>query len=188
MEDIRSSTVVLIWFISPSNPANDHGFLYDEQGRVDILNSPFFDVAFGNDRNADEYVDRIIYQLTLAIEDQLPQGHWCIIDRPSISPSLAPNPAASTRGFFFPTVGTEDIIGVDFVVFEQPEMTILSGHELTPAPVLPLIAGVFVIIIFISLPRLKDLYLTVIEKTPLGSSAVTRKKEIRKPILRKRAN
>ncbi|KAI0511559.1 hypothetical protein KFK09_012189 [Dendrobium nobile] len=179
-------------------------------------------------------------------------------------------------------VGTEDIVGVDFVVFEQPEMTILSGHvegynletlqphlsieirsasdpseiesviplpisnyfqirdlakgrhlvqlrpglgwkrgrfeseilevdlvkqpqvhvgplkynvvehhykqELTPAPVFPLIAGVFVIIIFISLPRLKDLYLTATEKTQLGLSSVTRKKEIRKPVLRKRAN
>ncbi|XP_020700628.1 nodal modulator 1 [Dendrobium catenatum] len=179
-------------------------------------------------------------------------------------------------------VGTEDIVGVDFVVFEQPEMTILSGHvegynletlqphllieirsasdpseiesviplpisnyfqirdlakgrhlvqlrpglgwkrgrfeseilevdlvkqpqvhvgplkynvvehhykqELTPAPVFPLIAGVFAIIIFISLPRLKDLYLIATEKTQLGLSSVTRKKEIRKPVLRKRAN
>ncbi|KAL0906506.1 hypothetical protein M5K25_025004 [Dendrobium thyrsiflorum] len=40
----------------------DHGFLYDDQGRVDILGSPFFDIEFGNDRTADEYVDRIIYQ------------------------------------------------------------------------------------------------------------------------------
>ncbi|KAL0918151.1 hypothetical protein M5K25_010143 [Dendrobium thyrsiflorum] len=85
------------------DPDIDHGFLYDEQGRVDILHSPFFDMAFENDRNADEYVDRIIYQLTLAIEDQLPQGHWCIIGHPSTSPNLAPNPAASTRGIFLPT-------------------------------------------------------------------------------------
>ncbi|KAL0906267.1 hypothetical protein M5K25_024745 [Dendrobium thyrsiflorum] len=46
------------------DPNIDHGFLYDEQGRVDILNSPFFDVSFGNDRTVDEYVDRVIYQLT----------------------------------------------------------------------------------------------------------------------------
>ncbi|KAL0911104.1 hypothetical protein M5K25_017392 [Dendrobium thyrsiflorum] len=95
------------------DPNNDHGFLYNEQGRVDILNSPFFDVAFGNDRNADEYVDRITYQLTLAIEDQLPQGHWCIIGRPSLSPNLAPNPAASTRGFFLPTVA---LLGVAYLI------------------------------------------------------------------------
>lgn len=175
-------------------------------------------------------------------------------------------------------VGTEDITGVDFVVFEEPEMTILSGHvegynletlqphlsieirsasdpseiesvfplpisyyfqirdlakgrhlvqlrpglgwksgrfesealevdlgkhpqvhvgplkykvvehqqkqELTPAPVFPLIVGVFVIITVISLPRLKDLILTAAEI----SSSVNRKKETRKPVLRKRAN
>ncbi|KAL0904620.1 hypothetical protein M5K25_026749 [Dendrobium thyrsiflorum] len=62
------------------DPDVDHGFYYDEQGRVDILHSPFFDVTFGNDRIADKYVDRIIYQLTLAIEDQLPQGRWYITE------------------------------------------------------------------------------------------------------------
>ncbi|KAL0913856.1 hypothetical protein M5K25_017348 [Dendrobium thyrsiflorum] len=62
------------------DPASDHGFLYDEQGRVDILNSPFFDVSFGNDRTADEYVDRVIYQLTLVLEDHLPRGPWYIIE------------------------------------------------------------------------------------------------------------
>ncbi|KAL0905027.1 hypothetical protein M5K25_027199 [Dendrobium thyrsiflorum] len=85
------------------DPDFDHGFRYDEQERVDILHSPFFDVAFGDDRDANEYVDRILYQLTLAIEDQLPQGHWRIIGHPSTSPNLAPNPAASTRSFFLPT-------------------------------------------------------------------------------------
>ncbi|KAL0928237.1 hypothetical protein M5K25_000109 [Dendrobium thyrsiflorum] len=54
------------------DPNVDHGFYYDDQGRVDVLHSPFFDVAFGNDTTADEYVERILYQLTLAIEDQLP--------------------------------------------------------------------------------------------------------------------
>ncbi|KAL0903925.1 hypothetical protein M5K25_025988 [Dendrobium thyrsiflorum] len=74
------------------DPARDHGFLYDDQGRVDILNSPFFDVSFGNDRTADEYVDRIIYQLTLAIEDRLPQGPCTaaavvsLISSPSVFP------------------------------------------------------------------------------------------------------
>ncbi|KAL0905025.1 hypothetical protein M5K25_027196 [Dendrobium thyrsiflorum] len=82
----------------------DYGFLYDEQGRVDILQSPFFVVTFGNDRTADEYVDRIIYQLTLAIEDRIPQGRWYIIGRPSTPSNLAPNPATTTRGILLPTV------------------------------------------------------------------------------------
>ncbi|KAL0918790.1 hypothetical protein M5K25_010825 [Dendrobium thyrsiflorum] len=65
------------------DPDVDHGFLYDDQGRVDILGSPFFDVKFGNDRTADEYVDRIIYQLSLAIEDRIPSGRWYIISAPT---------------------------------------------------------------------------------------------------------
>ncbi|KAL0922647.1 hypothetical protein M5K25_006649 [Dendrobium thyrsiflorum] len=85
------------------DPDVDHSFLYDDQGRVDILQSPFFYVTFGNDRTADEYVDRIIYQLTLAIEDQIPQGRWYIISRPSLSPELATSPATITRGVLLPT-------------------------------------------------------------------------------------
>ncbi|KAL0920258.1 hypothetical protein M5K25_009379 [Dendrobium thyrsiflorum] len=78
------------------DPANDHGFLYDEQGMVDILNSPFFDVSFGNDRTADEYVDRVIYQLTLTIEDRLPQGPWYIVSNPPTSPNPTSSPATNT--------------------------------------------------------------------------------------------
>ncbi|KAL0926550.1 hypothetical protein M5K25_002788 [Dendrobium thyrsiflorum] len=78
------------------DPASDHGFLYDEQGRVDILNSPFFDVSFGNDRTADEYVDRVIYQLTLALEDRLPRGPWYIVSNPLTSPNPTSPPATYT--------------------------------------------------------------------------------------------
>ncbi|KAL0918129.1 hypothetical protein M5K25_010120 [Dendrobium thyrsiflorum] len=86
------------------DPDVDHGFIYDDQGRVDKLGYPFFDVTFGNDWTADEYVDRIIYQLTLAIEDQILQGRWYIIGRPSTSPNLAPNPATTTRGILLSTI------------------------------------------------------------------------------------
>ncbi|KAL0916357.1 hypothetical protein M5K25_013861 [Dendrobium thyrsiflorum] len=78
------------------DPASDHGFLYDEQGRVDILNSPFFDISFGNDRTADEYVDRVIYQLTLALEERLPRGPWYIVNNSLTSPNPTPTPAAYT--------------------------------------------------------------------------------------------
>ncbi|XP_058077025.1 uncharacterized protein LOC131225505 [Magnolia sinica] len=177
-------------------------------------------------------------------------------------------------------VGSEDIRGLDFVVFEQPEMTILSGHvegigldelqphlsveiksasdpskiesafplplsyffeihdlpkgkhlvqlkstlpssvhnfkseimevdlekqpqihmgplrykveehhhkmELTPAPVFPLIVGVSVIALFISMPRLKDLYQLTVGMTPLASTPASLKKEVRRPVVRKR--
>ncbi|KAL0906441.1 hypothetical protein M5K25_024936 [Dendrobium thyrsiflorum] len=76
------------------DPNVDHSFYYDDQGRVDVLHSPFFDVAFGNDTTADEYVEMILYQLTLVIEDQLPASRWCLASRRQ-SP---PNPATSIRG------------------------------------------------------------------------------------------
>lgn len=180
------------------------------------------------------------------------------------------------------TVGSEDIRGVDFIVFEQPELTILSGHvegtglealqphlsveiksasdlskvqsvlplplsyyfqirnlpkgkhfvqlrsrlpssthrfkseiievdlekhpqthvgpirysikeerhhkkELTAAPVFPLVVGVAVILLFFSMPRLKDLVQLAIEKSQSLSSSATSKKEGRKPVVRKRA-
>ncbi|KAL0904028.1 hypothetical protein M5K25_026098 [Dendrobium thyrsiflorum] len=54
------------------DPDVDHGFVFDDQGRTDVLASPFFDVHFGNDESTDDYVDRILYQLTLTIEAQIP--------------------------------------------------------------------------------------------------------------------
>ncbi|KAL4202422.1 hypothetical protein AMTRI_Chr02g263630 [Amborella trichopoda] len=177
-------------------------------------------------------------------------------------------------------VGYEDVKGVDFIIFEQPEMTILSGHvkgvgleelqphlsvqvksatdpsvvvavlplplsfyfqirdlpkgrhlvqlisglsssayvfkseifefdlekhtqihvgpltykldernyktEVTPAPAFPLIVGMAVIALFISMPRLKDLYQWAAGIAPSGSLATAPKKEVRKPIIRKR--
>ncbi|KAL0919596.1 hypothetical protein M5K25_011699 [Dendrobium thyrsiflorum] len=73
--------------IPTGHPDVDHGFYYDEQGRVDILNSPFFDVPFGNDPTVEDYVERIIYQLTLAIEEQIPTGRWCLVSRRPTSPA-----------------------------------------------------------------------------------------------------
>ncbi|KAL0918133.1 hypothetical protein M5K25_010124 [Dendrobium thyrsiflorum] len=79
------------------DPDVDHGFLYDDQGRTDILGSPFFDVHFGNNNTADEYIDRILYQLTLSIEEHIPTGRWCLISRPPTSPDLATAPVTTTR-------------------------------------------------------------------------------------------
>ncbi|XWS31841.1 hypothetical protein CRYUN_Cryun23aG0110800 [Craigia yunnanensis] len=149
-------------------------------------------------------------------------------------------------------VGNKDIKGLDFLVFEEPEMTILSGHvevnrigelhshllveiksagdtskvesvfqlplsnffqiievdleknaqihvgplrysveedhhkqELTPAPVFPLIVGVSVITLFLSIPRLKDIYQAAMG-IPTPGFMTTVKKEARKPVVRKK--
>lgn len=59
------------------------------------------------------------------------------------------------------------------------------NQELTPAPVYPLIVGVSVIALFISMPRLKDLYQAATGISTSGSTATARK-EVRKPISRKK--
>ncbi|KAL0908263.1 hypothetical protein M5K25_022749 [Dendrobium thyrsiflorum] len=96
-QDDGGGDAVMVDSGDKGDPDVDHSFYYDEQGRVDILNSPFFDVSFGNDPTAEDYVERIIYQLTLAIEEQIPTGRWCLVSRrptPPVSTSskLATNP------------------------------------------------------------------------------------------------
>ncbi|KAK9950516.1 hypothetical protein M0R45_006002 [Rubus argutus] len=58
-------------------------------------------------------------------------------------------------------------------------------QDLTPAPVFPLIVGVSVIALFLSIPRLNDLYQSMVG-TPTPGFTTTAKKEVRKPILRKK--
>lgn len=58
-------------------------------------------------------------------------------------------------------------------------------QELTPAPVYPLIVGVSVIALFISMPRLKDLYQAA-TGAYMSSSIANGKKEVKKPVIRKK--
>ncbi|KAL0915805.1 hypothetical protein M5K25_013263 [Dendrobium thyrsiflorum] len=78
------------------DPNVDHGFVFDDQGRTDVLASPFFDLHFSNDETADDYVDRILYQLTLAIEAQIPLSRWYIVNTPPSSSNLATSLATTT--------------------------------------------------------------------------------------------
>ncbi|XP_034210549.1 nodal modulator 1 isoform X2 [Prunus dulcis] len=59
-------------------------------------------------------------------------------------------------------------------------------QDLTPAPVFPLIVGVLVIALFVSIPRLKDLYEATVG-IPTPGFTTTAKKEVRRPILRRKA-
>ncbi|KAL0908036.1 hypothetical protein M5K25_022501 [Dendrobium thyrsiflorum] len=69
------------------DPEVDHGFIYDHQGLVDILQSPFFDLNLEVDNTIDNYVDRILFTLAPFIEEHLPSGHWRIIGHPPVSSS-----------------------------------------------------------------------------------------------------
>ncbi|XP_055832870.1 uncharacterized protein LOC129901646 [Solanum dulcamara] len=55
-------------------------------------------------------------------------------------------------------------------------------QDLTPAPVYPLFVGVSVIALFIGMPRLKDLYQVMMGM----SSSVSAKKEVKRPVVRKK--
>ncbi|KAL0927878.1 hypothetical protein M5K25_002099 [Dendrobium thyrsiflorum] len=82
------------------DPDIDHGFLCDDRGRTDILGSSFFDVHFGNDEASNEYIDRILYQLSLSIEEHIPPGRWYLVSCPPTSSDLAIAPTTTTRGFY----------------------------------------------------------------------------------------
>ncbi|CAA0829041.1 Carbohydrate-binding-like fold [Striga hermonthica] len=58
-------------------------------------------------------------------------------------------------------------------------------QELTPAPVYPLVVGISVIALFISMPRLKDLYQASIGVSTTGPST-TAKKDVKKLVVRKK--
>lgn len=58
-------------------------------------------------------------------------------------------------------------------------------QELAPAPVYPLIVGISVIALFVSMPRLKDLYQAT-TGAYMSSSIANAKKEVKKPVVRKK--
>ncbi|KAL0918138.1 hypothetical protein M5K25_010129 [Dendrobium thyrsiflorum] len=61
---------------------------------TDILGSPFFDVFFGADETVDEYLDRILYRLSLALEEHITPGRWIIVGHhpPPPTPAIFPSP------------------------------------------------------------------------------------------------
>ncbi|PKU75037.1 hypothetical protein MA16_Dca019965 [Dendrobium catenatum] len=68
---------------------------------MDILGSPFFGVYFGNEEIVDEYIKRILYQLTLSIEEHIRPGHWIIVGHPQLPPPSATSPSTKVFGTIF---------------------------------------------------------------------------------------
>ncbi|KAL0914159.1 hypothetical protein M5K25_017668 [Dendrobium thyrsiflorum] len=56
-----------------TGPGRD--IVFNNQGQVDIIQSPFFDVNLEVDQIVEGYIDRIIFSLTAAIDDQLSSVH-----------------------------------------------------------------------------------------------------------------
>ncbi|KAL0914210.1 hypothetical protein M5K25_017722 [Dendrobium thyrsiflorum] len=54
-----------------ADPELDSSFVYNEQGFIDILRSPFFDLNPEVDNSVEKYVERIIFTISNAVEEQL---------------------------------------------------------------------------------------------------------------------
>ncbi|KAL0922993.1 hypothetical protein M5K25_007033 [Dendrobium thyrsiflorum] len=72
--DKASCSIPILHHIA--DPEQDHEFVYNEQGHVVILNSPFFDVNPEVDQTVEEYIQRITFTLAAAIDDQLSSVQW----------------------------------------------------------------------------------------------------------------
>ncbi|KAL0905024.1 hypothetical protein M5K25_027195 [Dendrobium thyrsiflorum] len=80
-----------------ADPTVDHGFAYDEQGRIVVLRSPYFDPYPEWDLTIGGYLNRIRHQLAWAVEDLLPAGRWTIVGRrPPPPPPPPPSPSLRT--------------------------------------------------------------------------------------------
>ncbi|KAL0905440.1 hypothetical protein M5K25_023860 [Dendrobium thyrsiflorum] len=89
-------------------------------GRTDILHSPFFDVQFSEeDVTVEDYIDRVLCQLTLAIEEHLPTGHWMIVNHP-INP---PSPTTSTKNR-----ALKNLFRANYNVMSDRSITDTSNH------------------------------------------------------------
>ncbi|KAL0915441.1 hypothetical protein M5K25_015859 [Dendrobium thyrsiflorum] len=80
------------------DPEIGHGFVYNSQGQVDILRSPFFDLNLEVDDTVNNYVDCIIFTLVPSIEEHLPSGQWRISGHPPTSSSPATFPLGKAVG------------------------------------------------------------------------------------------
>ncbi|KAL0920432.1 hypothetical protein M5K25_009569 [Dendrobium thyrsiflorum] len=59
-----------------ANPEHDFGIVYDDQGLILILQSPFFDVDPEVDHTVNDYIERILETVVMAVEDQLGTVEW----------------------------------------------------------------------------------------------------------------
>ncbi|PKU77894.1 hypothetical protein MA16_Dca023474 [Dendrobium catenatum] len=75
-----------------ADPEVDHGFLYDDQGLTNILESPFFDMNLEVDAFMEDYLDHILFMLVPSIKEHIPAGCWILTSHPVDSPPPATSP------------------------------------------------------------------------------------------------
>ncbi|PKU88028.1 pre-mRNA-splicing factor ATP-dependent RNA helicase DHX16 [Dendrobium catenatum] len=73
-----------------ADPELEWGLVFDVDGNLNILRSPFFDVGFEDDTTFGEYLDRVVPTLASIIDRQLPNYDWSIDSQP-FPPSSPPS-------------------------------------------------------------------------------------------------
>ncbi|KAI0519182.1 hypothetical protein KFK09_006625 [Dendrobium nobile] len=77
-----------------ADPELEWGLVFDAQGNLDVLRSPFFDAGFESDEDTvGDYLERILPSLIKVIDRQRPEYNWSIDGRSS---TPLPNPAPSS--------------------------------------------------------------------------------------------
>ncbi|KAL0904685.1 hypothetical protein M5K25_026819 [Dendrobium thyrsiflorum] len=84
-----------------ADPELDSGFVYNEQGFVDILRSPFFNVNLEVENTIEEYVEHIIFTISDSIEEQICNQHgFCV----SLAERRTTTPCSITAGLLPRTI------------------------------------------------------------------------------------
>ncbi|KAL0914198.1 hypothetical protein M5K25_017710 [Dendrobium thyrsiflorum] len=76
----------------------DFDIVYDDQGFIQILQSPFFDVDPEVDHTIDEYIARILETVVLVVEDQLGAVEWRLAADPNTSTCCDMATSSSLKG------------------------------------------------------------------------------------------
>ncbi|KAL0903646.1 hypothetical protein M5K25_028039 [Dendrobium thyrsiflorum] len=75
----KSSRLLLVAVPScMADPEHDHSYVFNDQGQVNILKSSFFNINLEINRTVEDYVDRIVFSLSAAIDEQLSPIQWKI--------------------------------------------------------------------------------------------------------------
>ncbi|PKU59808.1 hypothetical protein MA16_Dca027694 [Dendrobium catenatum] len=65
-----------------ADPTTEYGITWDEDSFTDILRSTFFDVNLETDLSIEDYVERILFALTEAIDEHFEGLEWRISTSP----------------------------------------------------------------------------------------------------------
>ncbi|PKU60588.1 hypothetical protein MA16_Dca027916 [Dendrobium catenatum] len=83
-----------------ADPEVDHGFLYDDQGRNNLIESLFFDVNLDVDASVEDYLNHILFTLVPSIKEHI----LVTTSHPVDSPPPATSPTNYVVGTICPLV------------------------------------------------------------------------------------